>query len=109
MASDQLERIFLPLCRQRGVPLYRRDGFRPRISHQLVQLMRGDLRVKSELGRGSLFWFELTLPIAEMVEEIMAPPSRIITGYQAAGAGAGGRRYFFEPRRHRGYVEAIGF
>ena len=31
------------------------------ISKQLVELMGGELRVRSELGQGSTFWFELTL------------------------------------------------
>ncbi len=35
------------------------------ISQQIVTLMGGQLQVKSELGRGSTFWFEISLPAIE--------------------------------------------
>jgi signal transduction histidine kinase len=35
------------------------------ISNKLVRLMGGDLRVESELGQGSRFWFELPFPRAD--------------------------------------------
>lgn len=38
------------------------------ISSQLVKLMGGELQVESELGKGSRFYFELTLEHAELVE-----------------------------------------
>ncbi|WP_321025699.1 response regulator, partial [Hungatella effluvii] len=37
------------------------------ISHSIVQLMGGELRVKSEPGRGSEFYFTLTLPVGSPV------------------------------------------
>ena len=39
------------------------------ISRQLVELMGGQLEVKSELGEGSLFWFEIPLSKAEPPDE----------------------------------------
>lgn len=38
------------------------------ISYKLVQLMGGDLQVKSHIGQGSMFWFDLTLPLADDVQ-----------------------------------------
>jgi PAS domain S-box-containing protein len=38
------------------------------ISRQLLRLMGGEIGVFSELEKGSTFWFELTLPVAETLE-----------------------------------------
>jgi signal transduction histidine kinase len=38
------------------------------ISYKLVQLMGGDLQVKSHIGQGSMFWFDLTLPLADDIQ-----------------------------------------
>ncbi|MDH4052710.1 MAG: response regulator, partial [Rubrivivax sp.] len=35
------------------------------ICQRLVQMMGGDLQLDSALGRGSRFWFEITLPLAD--------------------------------------------
>jgi signal transduction histidine kinase len=35
------------------------------ISKELVTLMGGDLRLKSIPGKGSTFWFELSLPVVD--------------------------------------------
>jgi PAS domain S-box-containing protein len=83
IASDQLDRIFLPFEQASQVPgANEGTGLGLAISRQLVQLMGSDLRVTSELGRGSLFWFEVTLPIVEVATEAAHPPGRVITGYQ---------------------------
>ena len=51
------------------------------ISRQLVHMMGGEIFVKSEIGHGSTFWFDLDLPMAE-VEPSRKPMERIVTGYK---------------------------
>ena len=66
MAAAQLERIFQPFEQVGAGP--RREGgagLGLTISRQLVRLMGGDIEVRSEIGEGSLFWFELDLPVIE--------------------------------------------
>lgn len=52
------------------------------ISRQLVQLMGSDLHVKSHMGQGSTFWFDLLLPIAECSELEQATSFNYVIGYQ---------------------------
>jgi CheY-like chemotaxis protein len=48
-----------------------------------VELMGGELQVESHLGRGSIFWFALKLPLAvEPVTKITAAEQRLIVGYE---------------------------
>lgn len=53
------------------------------ISRQLVRLMGSELYLQSEMGAGSLFWFELSLPLAERAEPV-APPATHVLGYEGA-------------------------
>ncbi len=84
IASDQLERIFQPF-EQTGEVLKQGEGtgLGLAISHQIVQQMGGQLQVESELGQGSAFWFDLTLPAQEKGSEVkpllQLPP---IVGYE---------------------------
>jgi signal transduction histidine kinase len=51
------------------------------ISRQLVRLMGGELCLRSELGLGSLFWFELSLPRADAASSKPSVSADVVTGY----------------------------
>jgi PAS domain S-box-containing protein len=81
MSAEQLVRIFQPF--EQVADLQRREGgtgLGLAISQQLVHLMGGEIGVKSEPGRGSLFWFELDVPVSADTLHIPAVPATII-GY----------------------------
>ncbi len=84
MATDHLEKIFLPF-EQVGSSKKQSEGtgLGLSISQKIVELMGSHLQVKSELGVGSTFWFEVEL--TEVAEWAIASRKNIhgnIIGYQ---------------------------
>ncbi len=83
MSPAQVEKIFQPFEQVGDVK--RRaagTGLGLAISHQLVEAMGGKLQVKSELGQGSTFWFEVALPVVEMGVSDEHTSGQMVTGYK---------------------------
>jgi signal transduction histidine kinase/ActR/RegA family two-component response regulator len=77
----QLDALFQPF--QQVGDLERRrggTGLGLAISRQLVRLMGSDIEVASEPGRGSRFWFDLRLPIAQLAR-VSTATARVPIGY----------------------------
>lgn len=70
ISSSDVEKIFQPF-EQIGSRERRRGGtgLGLAISKQLVELMGSQLHLESQLGKGSIFWFDLTLPVVEVASE----------------------------------------
>ncbi|MEO6862878.1 MAG: ATP-binding protein, partial [Microcoleus sp.] len=62
ITADELPKIFAPFEQVGNSPRHTEGtGLGLAISHQLVEIMGGELKVESTLGRGSIFSFELEL------------------------------------------------
>lgn len=67
ITPEQLKKLFRPFA-QFGDAVQRADGtgLGLVITRQLVELMEGDLKVESELGKGTTFWFKVMLPVVNL-------------------------------------------
>lgn len=80
--SDQLDAIFLPF--QQTGNLNRRaegTGLGLTISQSWLSLMGSQMQVKSELGKGSIFWFDLDLKESPEAVEVNGFQEPLIKGY----------------------------
>jgi two-component system, sensor histidine kinase and response regulator len=64
IAQENLENIFLPF-KQIGKNLSQSDGagLGLTISQKLATIIHSEIKVKSNLGKGSIFWFEAKFPV----------------------------------------------
>jgi predicted ATPase/signal transduction histidine kinase/CheY-like chemotaxis protein len=71
MTDEELEKIFQPF-EQVGDTQKRAEGtgLGLAISRQLVELMGSEIKIKSEFGKGSTFFFDLKLKAVEVEEKI---------------------------------------
>lgn len=82
ISPEQLERIFLPF-EQTGSADKKAEGtgLGLAISQKIVQMMNSTLTVKSQLGEGSSFWFEVELIESSEWQETASPtPEQTIIG-----------------------------
>jgi CheY-like chemotaxis protein len=83
IATDELRQIFQPFAQARSATqaAERGSGLGLTISHRLVALMGGELRVASTVGEGSRFWFEIDLGAAASPAAAERRPGRTLLGY----------------------------
>ncbi len=85
LTPEQAQRLFMPFeqvgdARQRAAG----TGLGLAISQKLVQAMGGLIQVQSTPGQGSVFWFEVALPLATGVDGPQPRAERLIAGYRGA-------------------------
>ncbi|MBD2188462.1 PAS domain S-box protein [Pseudanabaena mucicola] len=93
ISPDDMAKIFLPF-EQVGDPNKRTEGtgLGLAISQKLVNMMGGQLQVKSEVDRGSCFWFDLELPELNAIVESSKCNDEIIKNFSRIKGYEGDRQ-----------------
>jgi len=84
MSPDSLEKIFQPFEQVgEGKRHAEGTGLGLAITHNIVSLMDSEIQVKSELGVGSTFTFEVNFPLAqEWQDKVLTSTERQLIGYE---------------------------
>jgi PAS domain S-box-containing protein len=70
ISPDQLDKIFLPFEQIRNDSHWHEGiGKGLAISNYLIRLMGGKINVRTDVGKGSIFWFDLPVPVITDLSE----------------------------------------